>query len=816
MMRFTLRFLACMLPGAGLATAQTVGPLVGEVRQTEAYFLYRTNAVEKNLRLSVLGKSGAVVATSVAASAAANDYVAKFHVAGLLPDSDYRYQLEDLTAGSPVAVAGPDELHRFRTKLPHGKRGVVTAAFTSCANTTSNPVWERMGLLAVDQVFMMGDTPYIDSSDLAVIRQKHRDFLNTPALAALGRNTSCVGTWDDHDFGVNNGNGLSFMAGKSNTRQAFVEYRAHARFGNGSEGVYHNIDLGVMEVFLLDPRWFSETAPSPVDPTQKTCFGSDQWQWLLGALKASRAPFKVLAIGEIWQDKKNSETDDLFTYWHERDALLDFVRDQRIPGVVLLGGDIHVSRYLRHPQRAGYDLHDFVTSPAHMDTIPSLNVPHPSLEWSSEQPRQFLTLKADTRVSPAVLTARYLLHDGTVQHEVVIPYDQLAPKAGAGLGLGLRAWWNFDQDFSNQSVLGARLDAVAAGGAAISPNAGLRGGAAGFSRPSQQYLVVGRSALDDNSAAHSCSLWCKAASLPAHGGTDRSFLLESTLDGSITAAGGYNLSLGFRAATTADQINLELYTHTLQPAVSSSAAPTAISQGPFVCELDRSLFDNTWAHVAIVFDSRSLRLSVNGTQRAEHLLPIPGPASEMGGLVIGGHRNGSGRNFDGLIDEVALWSRVLSQPEIQTLHGNGNPPALPTAVAAADQDADTLEDWWEILNGLDPLNGADALADPDSDGVPAWLEREAGTHPQVDDSLLYDTLRALAEPNTPPVALAFRHPSRNSLTFRLTLESSPTLTAWPGLTPVDDFSWIPGADGLRFNLQAPAVPARFFRLHAQP
>jgi hypothetical protein len=85
----------------------------------------------------------------------------------------------------------------------------------------------------------------------------------------------------------------------------------------------------------------------------------------------------------------------MFTYWYERDALLDFVKHERISGVVLHGGDIHVSRYLIHPRRVGYDLHDFIMSPGHNRIIPSLNVYHPSLEWSLVEGQQFLFLEAD-------------------------------------------------------------------------------------------------------------------------------------------------------------------------------------------------------------------------------------------------------------------------------------------------------------------------------------------------------------------------------------------------------------------------------------
>ncbi len=126
------------------------GPLVGTVKTDEAWFLYRPGSVEKPMRLSVLDKGNQVVATSEATSAAADDYVAKFHVSGLSAATFYRYRIDDISGGSPVAIVGPDDGLSFKTALPTGRRGVVTAAFASCANATSEPVWERIGLLGVD------------------------------------------------------------------------------------------------------------------------------------------------------------------------------------------------------------------------------------------------------------------------------------------------------------------------------------------------------------------------------------------------------------------------------------------------------------------------------------------------------------------------------------------------------------------------------------------------------------------------------------------------------------------------------------------
>ncbi|MEZ6039984.1 MAG: alkaline phosphatase D family protein [Planctomycetaceae bacterium] len=642
---------------------EVVGPIVGTVESTTAHVLYRPGTAESKWQLSVL-TDGRVVQRITALSQSEHDYVAKFAVNHLKPGTQYRYQIED-ESGRVVVPA--DEQHSFTTANPARANSRASVSFVSCVDIEPNAIWQEMANLDVDGVFLMGDTPYIDSSDLSVVRTRHRQFLQMPELAALGSHTPIVGTWDDHDFGRNNGNGRNMMNGKESTRRGFVEYRAHAQFGDGSEGVYHKVDLGMIEVFLLDPRTFSQTAPSPVDQTQPTCFGADQWNWLLKSLRESKAPFKVLAMGAIWQDKKNKETDDLFTYWYERDALLDFIKTEQISGVVLLGGDIHLARHLVHPQRVGYNLHDFIISPGHSKVITALDVYHPSLEWSLVEGGQFLTLTADGTLVAPMLTAEFRQPNSVINRKIEIPLNEMVSPPKVDTQRGLRAHWSFEKGFSNNSILGNRIDAEPNNGVEIVQTDGIRGKAVRFVAAKQQFLSIPRSFLDDNSAEHSVSLWFKPSSLPEHGSGLRSFLLESTAQGTPSNTSAWHLSLGMRAATDPGKVNLQLYTHTLRPASEPEAAPTAISQGPFDTLVDRDKLLNNWNHVAFTFDSQSLTLFLNGKQTKQYLLPVPGPASEFGGLVIGGHRAGTGRNYDGLIDEVTVWQRVLSMTELEEL-----------------------------------------------------------------------------------------------------------------------------------------------------
>ncbi len=58
-------------------------------------------------------------------------------------------------------------------------------------------------------------------------------------------------------------------------------------------------------------------------------------------LLASKAPFKILACGSGWSRFKGPGGDSWSAYLHERERLFDFIRDNRISGVVLLSGDTH-------------------------------------------------------------------------------------------------------------------------------------------------------------------------------------------------------------------------------------------------------------------------------------------------------------------------------------------------------------------------------------------------------------------------------------------------------------------------------------------
>ena len=407
----------------GQESIQIIGPLVGHTDTKSTHIWARSNS-EGQYILEVK-KAGNKGWKKFKANARKDDDLCMtWKVENLIPATRYQYRIKK----GKVILSGANL--SFRTAPLESSKTQVHIAFGSGSSyeNGTGKVWDRIGQSNVDAIVILGDTPYIDATKLSTQRKKYREFSDFPGFSNLANSTPFWGTWDDHDFAFNDSDGTA--KGKENSLKAFKEYRPNASFGDGNEGIYTKFTYGSIEVFLLDTRWWSWTTPSYADSTKKTLLGNTQWEWLKKSLLESEATFKLIACGMIWDDKKNGEKDDWGTYMYERDALFNFIGKEKISGVALIGGDIHVSRVLRYKteKKVGYPLYQFITSPLHSRTINSLNVPHPDLIRDAVVPHTFLKITADPKVIPATLRAEFIDKDGKrLFDDISITIDQLTP-----------------------------------------------------------------------------------------------------------------------------------------------------------------------------------------------------------------------------------------------------------------------------------------------------------------------------------------------------------------------------------------------------
>ena len=405
------------------------GPVIGHVSETSAILWARIpEATEWTLTVQEMG-SDKIHLQQISKADPDNDFCMRWEVCGLRPGVRYSYSIR---SEKTVFCSGAG--YYFETAPDVNQPNRTTLAFGSCAGFEDSAVWSRMAEEGADGVVLMGDTPYIDTVELPRVRDAYRRFASVPKLAQLLQTRPMWGTWDDHDFGRNDSDGT--LPGKEFTRQGFVEYRPNANHGQDGQGIYTKFRRGPVEVFLLDARWFARTEKSWANPNLPTLLGKHQWAWLQEGLLKSTAPFKILATGMIWDDKENSESDDWGTYMHERLAIESWIGANKISGVILMGGDIHVSRHLIYPEtqdRAGYILHQFITSPVHDGIIPSLNVKHPALVWSAEEPQAFLKIKAqDDHQGHATLTATWMNAAGETMHQALLSSEDLKARKASG------------------------------------------------------------------------------------------------------------------------------------------------------------------------------------------------------------------------------------------------------------------------------------------------------------------------------------------------------------------------------------------------
>ena len=122
-----------------------------------------------------------------------------------------------------VLVTAPS--HREEIAAALGDRAELSLATQEQPRGTADAVLaaraELEGFTGTALV-LLGDTPYIDSTDLERQRRRYREFWSIPELRPLAASVPVYATWDDHDFATNDTVGA--QPGRERSRRAFVEY----------------------------------------------------------------------------------------------------------------------------------------------------------------------------------------------------------------------------------------------------------------------------------------------------------------------------------------------------------------------------------------------------------------------------------------------------------------------------------------------------------------------------------------------------------------------------------------------------------------
>ena len=155
---------------------------------------------------------------------------------------------------------------------------------------------------------------------------------------------------------------------KDASRRVWMNYWCNPSYGENGQGTYTMLSWGDADIFLTDDRWWrsADRMKDSVDGKpnpEKRMLGKQQMEWLKNSLLYSGATFKIIAMGSQVLNPPVSPFDKLSNFPAEYDELMNFLKENKINGVVFLTGDRHHSEIIKVDRPGTYSLYDITSSP---------------------------------------------------------------------------------------------------------------------------------------------------------------------------------------------------------------------------------------------------------------------------------------------------------------------------------------------------------------------------------------------------------------------------------------------------------------------
>jgi len=249
--------------------------------------------------------------------------------------------------------------------------------FGSCLDTHEHPMLDRTLTLPRDLFIFMGDNVYADKGGLPMMREKYALLKHSRFFHGLRAQGAMIATWDDHDFGMNDG-GTDY-AQKKEAQEEFWNWLDEPAQSprRRQEGVYDVHVFGPegkrVQVIMLDTRYFRSPLKrvpkeqalvgGPYVATEDigtTMLGEAQWRWLEETLKQPAELRLIVSSVQLAAEMHGGEC------WanmpHERQRMMDVLKRTGASGVIILSGDRHWCEFSRLDGPSGYPLYDFTSS----------------------------------------------------------------------------------------------------------------------------------------------------------------------------------------------------------------------------------------------------------------------------------------------------------------------------------------------------------------------------------------------------------------------------------------------------------------------
>lgn len=252
-----------------------------------------------------------------------------------------------------------------------------TVVFASCNDQNmSQPLWEPIIKNKPDVFVWGGDNIYTDTNDTIKMKRDYARLLTNPGYNSLTHQTQIIGTWDDHDYGKNDG-GEEWEI-KKEAQKIFLDFLNVPKDSPRrlQEGVYTShvfkTPKGKVKIILLDTRYFRTALKKsniqgrryePWDKNHKgTILGEKQWEWLKKELQDTTTTFTVINSSiQVLSNKHGWER--WGTFPNELDKFKKTIKNAKSKNIFIVSGDRHLAEISSEKiEGLPYALIDFTTS----------------------------------------------------------------------------------------------------------------------------------------------------------------------------------------------------------------------------------------------------------------------------------------------------------------------------------------------------------------------------------------------------------------------------------------------------------------------
>lgn len=253
--------------------------------------------------------------------------------------------------------------------------------------------WKSVFEQSPDMLFMIGDNVYVDISQSPItendIWRRYQETRQNIDLYKLKTLIPVFATWDDHDYGQNNGDEtFPLKTAAKSIFQAFFPSADSKNIQKGP-GVSLHFEHNKHHFLFLDDRSFR----SAKNAKPETHFGKEQEDWILKTISKNKGVFWLISGDQFFGGYHHFESYE----GNHPESFKKFIDSLSLKKkiVVFVSGDRHIAELMKIPKKKlGYTTYELTSSALHAKVFPDSlkSIPNSLAVFNKDGEHNFLIL----------------------------------------------------------------------------------------------------------------------------------------------------------------------------------------------------------------------------------------------------------------------------------------------------------------------------------------------------------------------------------------------------------------------------------------